>query len=194
MAAGAVGVLMALTLPLIGALTSTVLVAPLAAHAVTWLSSRTQRAPVAVGRRTPLMLLLLAAGLRAGEPFADAVELAAPAGDELATERLLAVVALLRLGADPAQAWIDDDTDEVWTTIARVARRSSQSGVRAASEFEELARELRARRRAEGDAKAERAAVYAVAPLGLCFLPAFVCVGIVPVIVGIVSGLGVHLR
>jgi hypothetical protein len=27
-----------------------------------------------------------------------------------------------------------------------------------------------------------------MAPLGLCFLPAFVCIGIVPTVVGIASG------
>ena len=34
----------------------------------------------------------------------------------------------------------------------------------------------------------ERAGVLAAAPLGLCFLPSFVCLGIVPIVVGIARG------
>ncbi|MFB9964969.1 hypothetical protein ACFFOP_20530 [Sinosporangium siamense] len=37
-------------------------------------------------------------------------------------------------------------------------------------------------------AAARRVGVYAVAPLGLCFLPAFVVVGVVPTMVGLASG------
>jgi len=36
-------------------------------------------------------------------------------------------------------------------------------------------------------AAARKVGVLAVAPLGLCFLPAFVCLGIVPVVVGLAS-------
>jgi Flp pilus assembly protein TadB len=183
-----------LTLAPTAALTTTVLLGPLAALLVGRLNSRTRNPTATVAPQTPLALMLLAAALRAGEPLAAAVELAAPAAGEETGKRFLAVVGLLRLGADPAQAWVDDESDDGWTTIARVARQSSHSGVRAASAFEQLAIELRARRRADGESRAERAAVYAVAPLGLCFLPAFVCVGIVPVVVGIVSGLGLRLQ
>ena len=43
------------------------------------------------------------------------------------------------------------------------------------------------RRRAHDDAhaRAERAGVLVSGPLGLCFLPAFVCLGIVPVVIGL---------
>ena len=190
----AVGAAVALILPPMLALTSIVLVAPLVVHVVRRLHDRPRGSTTAIARQTPLALMLLAATLRSGEPLTVSVELAAPAADDATAERLLAVVGLLRLGAAPEQAWIDDDGDAAWTTIARVARQSSHSGVRAAAAFEQLAVELRARRRAAGEAKAERAAVYAVAPLGLCFLPAFVCVGIVPVVIGIVAGLGLRLQ
>jgi len=36
-------------------------------------------------------------------------------------------------------------------------------------------------------AEAERAGVLVSGPLGLCFLPAFVCLGIVPVVIGLAS-------
>ena len=37
------------------------------------------------------------------------------------------------------------------------------------------------------EARAERAGVLVTGPLGLCFLPAFICLGIVPVVVGLAS-------
>jgi pilus assembly protein TadC len=72
--------------------------------------------------------------------------------------------------------------------VASTARRSAESGVRLARGFEVLADELRADSRAAAAARAQRAGVWAIAPLGLCFLPAFACLGIVPVIVGIAHG------
>jgi hypothetical protein len=39
----------------------------------------------------------------------------------------------------------------------------------------------------EARAAAERAAVLIAGPLGLCYLPAFVCLGIVPVIAGLAT-------
>ncbi len=43
----------------------------------------------------------------------------------------------------------------------------------------------RRRRSAASGAAAERAGVLIAGPLGLCFLPAFVCLGIVPVVAGL---------
>jgi hypothetical protein len=48
---------------------------------------------------------------------------------------------------------------------------------------------LRSRRRAETRAAAGRLGVQLVLPLGLCYLPAFVLVGLVPVLVSLASGL-----
>jgi pilus assembly protein TadC len=91
------------------------------------------------------------------------------------------------LGADPAQACASL-TDPALAPVTSTARRSAESGVRLARGFELLADELRADARAAAVARAQRAGVWAVAPLGLCFLPAFACLGIVPVIVGIAHG------
>jgi pilus assembly protein TadC len=79
-------------------------------------------------------------------------------------------------------------TDSALAPVASPARRSAESGVRLARGFELLAVELRDDARAAAMARAQRAGVWAVAPLGLCFLPAFACLGIIPVIVGIAHG------
>jgi hypothetical protein len=38
------------------------------------------------------------------------------------------------------------------------------------------------------EADVRRAGVWVLAPLGLCFLPAFVCLGVVPLVLGIAEG------
>ncbi len=50
-----------------------------------------------------------------------------------------------------------------------------------------LADELRAARGAECEAAARRAGVLVVLPLGLCFLPAFVLAGLVPIVLSVLG-------
>ncbi len=137
--------------------------------------------------RVPLLLDLLAAALRSGQPISSALAAAAALAGARLGAQLGQVGGLLRLGADPAQAWASL-TDPALAPVASTARRSAESGVRLARGFELLADELRADARAAAVARAQRAGVWAVAPLGLCFLPAFACLGIVPTIVGIAHG------
>jgi len=130
----------------------------------------------------PLTLDLVAAALRSGRPVPDA--LVVVVGGRR-SDPLREVARRLRDGADAEDAWqsVIDDVD--LGVVARVAVRSSSSGARLAAAFERLAGELRSERAAAATARAHRVGVYAMAPLGLCFLPAFVCVGIVPVVLGI---------
>ena len=69
--------------------------------------------------------------------------------------------------------------------FTRMARRSALSGVALAQGIEDLAVQMRGDAADAASAKAERAAVFIAGPLGLCFLPAFLCLGIVPVIAGL---------
>jgi hypothetical protein len=128
---------------------------------------------------------LAACALRAGQPVATAVALAAPAAGPVSGPRLLQVSGLLRLGAEPAEAWRELLADPVLAPVAQAARRSATSGARLAQGWEQLAVELRAGVRSAAEARAHRAGVFAMAPLGLCFLPAFVCLGVIPVVIGI---------
>lgn len=97
---------------------------------------------------------------------------------------------LLALGADPAVAWAPPD-DEVLPTgalaLLRLARRSAASGAVLARGVVELAAETRQGATHAAAAAAERASVIIAGPLGLCFLPAFVCLGLVPVIAGLAT-------
>jgi hypothetical protein len=135
-----------------------------------------------------LTLDLAAAALRAGQPVSWALAAAGPAASAGTGAALREVAGLLRLGAEPAEAWRSVADDPVLGRVARTAARSASSGARLASGWEQLADELRAELQAAATARAHRAGVWAIAPLGLCFLPAFVCLGIVPVVVTVARG------
>jgi pilus assembly protein TadC len=58
-----------------------------------------------------------------------------------------------------------------------------------AEAVQRVAADARRRQEAEGHRRAARAGVLAVLPLGACFLPAFVLLGIVPVVAGLAGPL-----
>lgn len=92
---------------------------------------------------------------------------------------------LLALGADPDTAWQASGADDSCTALARLARRSASSGRALADGAAELAEQERQKVIQRAAAAGERAGVMVAGPLGLCFLPAFVCLGIVPVVAGL---------
>ena len=94
---------------------------------------------------------------------------------------------LLALGADPSVAWSSpvEPLDDQGEALLRLARRSAASGTALAHGVADLAEQSRQRAAAAADAKAQRASVLIAGPLGLCYLPAFVCLGIVPIVAGL---------
>ena len=97
---------------------------------------------------------------------------------------------LLALGADADTAWCtstssDPASEPVCESLMRLARRSAVSGAALAQGVAELAEQAREDAAQAAAASAERAGVLIAGPLGLCFLPAFVCLGIVPLVVGL---------
>lgn len=71
--------------------------------------------------------------------------------------------------------------------LMRLARRSATSGSALAQGISDLAEQVRHEVAQAANAAAGRASVLIAGPLGLCFLPAFVCVGVVPVVIGLAS-------
>jgi pilus assembly protein TadC len=130
---------------------------------------------------------LLAACLRAGLPVASAALAVAGFAPEPLGGSLRHAADLLALGSDPASAWQDatDGADDTAKALGRMARRSARSGASLAAGVAELAEQRRAAAVDAAAAEAERAGVLIAGPLGLCFLPAFVCLGIVPVVIGL---------
>lgn len=137
-------------------------------------------------RDLPVACDLLAVCLTAGIPVGGALAavggaLPAPLGQELAT-----VAGLCRLGAEPRRAWAD--VPEALAGLGRVLVRAGESGSSVALGLRLLAADTRAASRAATEAGVRRAGVWILAPLGLCFLPAFVCLGVVPLVLGVAAG------
>jgi pilus assembly protein TadC len=135
----------------------------------------------------PLGADLLAAALCGGAPVDHAVEAVADALGGPLGERLARVARSLHLGAEPAEAWSQLSDVPGAKRIVRAAVRSSSSGGALAAAFLRIAGELRDSRQVAVESAAQRAGVLIVLPLGLCFLPAFVLAGLVPVVVAVLG-------
>ncbi len=140
----------------------------------------------------PTALDLLAACLRGGAAPAEAVRAVGLALPGACGDRLTRVAAALALGAPAPQAWGDlagDGSDDAAVAAARALTRACEGGTPVADAVALLSAQSRDEAAARGQAAAARAGVLAVAPLGLCFLPAFVLLGVVPVVAGLVGPL-----
>ncbi len=126
-----------------------------------------------------LLAVCLAAGLPVGAALgAVATALPGPAGDALAV-----VAGRMRLGAAPRAAWTGIPTG--LAGLGRVLVRAGESGAAAVPALRVLAADARQAARSDAEAAVRRAGVWVLAPLGACFLPAFVCLGIAPMVIGI---------
>ncbi|MFF5172756.1 type II secretion system F family protein [Micromonospora sp. NPDC000089] len=135
----------------------------------------------------PLAADLLAAALRAGAPVDRSVLAVADAlGGPLAV-RLDRIGRTLLLGGGPEEAWAHLDDVPGADRMVTAALRSSRSGAALAGALTRVADDLRADRSVAAEASARRAGVLIVLPLGLCFLPAFILAGLVPVIVAVLG-------
>lgn len=112
----------------------------------------------------------------------------APPGDD-AVPVLAAVAAMLELGATPDAAWKPADDHPDLRPLAAAARRSALGGAGLADAVREQARVLRQQVETADRQATGRAGVLMVAPLGLCFLPAFLCLGLAPVVLGLIGQL-----
>jgi pilus assembly protein TadC len=135
---------------------------------------------------------LLAACLRAGLPVPTAVLAVAEQLPPSVGDALRGTADLLALGADPVAAWEPALDHPATAELARGARRTARSGTALAGVAAGLATTIRRTATDVAEARAQRAGVLITGPLGLCFLPAFVCLGIVPVVAGLAAQLSIH--
>ena len=142
-----------------------------------------QRAGPALVRDLPATCDLLGVCLGAGVPVAGALAAVAEATPAPLGAELRGVAALYRMGADPRRAWADVSPE--LAGLGRVVVRAGESGSTVAPALRALAADSRSAARAATEAAVRRAGVWILAPLGLCFLPAFLCLGVVPLILGI---------
>lgn len=153
------------------------------------LTGRSRPTAVAAAADVAVVLDLIAGCLQAGLAMPAALDAASCAGDPVTRNACLATAAALRRGAPPGEAWADWATDPWLAPAARIAARTTDTGAAAAEDLARAAARLRAQRRALLQQRVQRAGVWVVVPLGLCFLPAFVLVAVVPVVIGMFGSL-----
>lgn len=159
-----------------------------------WLRRRTAAPPEeydvsSAVRQLPLAADLVAACIAAGaSPVAAAQAVGEALGGPVG-ERLARGAAEVRLGGEPVDAWRRLAALPGAQGLARLLERAGESGVPAAVPVGRLASEARAEWARTATARARRAAVMVTAPVGLCFLPAFLAIGVLPVVIGLAGGL-----
>jgi Flp pilus assembly protein TadB len=131
---------------------------------------------------------LMVAALAAGADPAAALGDVSGAVGGATTEELAPWLARLRLGADPVSVWSELAGHPVLGRLGLTLQRSMDSGAPVVSALTRLADDLRSRRRAEVEARVRQVEVKAAVPLGVCLLPSFVLVGVVPLVAGSVMG------
>ena len=110
--------------------------------------------------------------------------LGGPVGEQLAQ-----TAAELRLGGEPVEAWGRLGALPSAQRLARALEHAGTSGAPAVELMSRLAADCRAEQGRAAAKRADRASVLATAPLGICFLPAFLMIGMAPVMIGLASGL-----
>jgi Flp pilus assembly protein TadB len=140
-------------------------------------------------RDLPGVVHLLATALESGCDVAEALRLIGDALPGPSTKLLDAVPARLALGVPPDVAWRPVLDCEELAPLGRAMVRAHRSGAPVTDEVARLADELERRARARVEDRARAVGVKAALPLGLCLLPSFLLIGVVPLVAGLLRSL-----
>lgn len=132
-----------------------------------------------------LAVLLLRTGAPPTHAFAEATAL----GDGRLQRFGKQLRAREAMGQPPVQQWAELTADPRLRPVADAALRSADSGAALADAWSALAAAERSHSAMRAEATARRAGVHALGPLGLCFLPAFICLAVVPMVIGLLGDL-----
>lgn len=164
--------------------------APMASRAVAKLESAgVRRRRMQIERQLPAAVDLLSAVLDAGRPPVDAFAMVARATAEPLGSEFALIAGRLSVAGDEQAVWEGLRAKTEFAALGRAFRRAGRSGMPVGRVLGRLADELRRERRAASQERARSVAVATAAPLGMCFLPAFFLIGILPTIVGSFSSL-----
>jgi Flp pilus assembly protein TadB len=160
------------------------LAAPMAHRAVGQLESAAARHRAAkIAAQLPSALDLMVATLEVGRPPVTAFALAAEATSDPLGSELASVAHRLAVSGDSMAVWRSMEPDPALAPVGRAFRRAELSGMPVARVVSGVADDLRRERRARRRDDSRKVAVRTAAPLGICFLPAFFLIGIVPAII-----------
>ena len=158
-------------------------------HSARWESAAAGRRRARIEADLPHVVDLLVAVLAAGAAPGDALAQVADVVEGPVADELSGFVARLRLGADPVAVWSAMSRHPQLGRLGTSLRRAAESGAPVAAALARLGEDLRARRRSDVEGRVRQIEVKAAVPLGVCLLPAFVLVGVVPLVAGSVIGL-----
>jgi tight adherence protein B len=137
----------------------------LAAGAVVWLTARARRSDASPGLRSELVAVAMAGGASASRSVA-------------LVDRVLSRVGL------------STETEGSAASIERTLALSRRAGVPAGELLRSEAEAERQRAAANGAARAARLGSLLLVPLGVCVLPAFLVLGVVPMVLSLLSSTG----
>ena len=134
-------------------------------------------------------LELTATVLESGVPLAEALRIVAESAESSA---LQGVAHRLRLGLPWDAAWPPEapsregnsDERQTMRILREVLTLAVRTGAPTASMLRARAMQLRRSEHREAEKVAAALGVKLVVPLGLCSLPSFVCLGVVPILIG----------
>lgn len=140
---------------------------------------------------TAMMLELIGAMLDAGAGVGRSVQLVADCSSAKHALSLRPVVSALAIGADWDTAWRSSavQTREV-LELRDALGFAALTGAPSSSILYAQAARMRRERFRAAEKRAAALGVRLVIPLGLCSLPAFVCLGVVPVLVAMIPSAG----
>ncbi|MCX6400632.1 MAG: type II secretion system F family protein [Propionibacteriales bacterium] len=160
-----------------------------------WVVAGRLEAPAARRRREevrrdlPHVVTLLAAALRSGLAPTEAIVLVCRALPGAAADRLAPIAARLQLGSNAGDLWAALGADPELGPLGRTLARAHRTGAPVVAAVERLGDELARRGRSAVEDRARAVGVRAAVPLGVCLLPSFLLLGIVPLAVSLAAGI-----
>ena len=154
-----------------------------------WESGAVRRRRARLEAELPHVVDLMTAALGAGAAPTTALSLVAEVVDQPMAEELRSWTTRLALGTDPVTVWASMARHPQLGRLGATLHRSAESGAPVAAALLRLSEDLRARRRSVVEERVRQVEVRAAVPLGVCLLPSFVLVGVVPLVAGSVAGL-----
>ena len=145
---------------------------------------------LAVEHELPHVVDLLASLLVSGAAPEEALDRVRRVVHPVAAEELGPWAERLRLGADPLTVWSELAEHPRLGRLGQALRRATLSGAPVADALARLGADLRAATRASTLERVRQVEVRSTAPLAACLLPAFVLLGVVPLVAGTVGRLG----